>query len=512
MINRFIFVRCFIILSYPHFSTQGVAPLLNAPFNATSTFRNNFCKQQLQVLDGNVDLSDSLRGENLSIYTIQEQPVYMSNLHKNKTINDQKPGFMIEILDEVARRSGFYWRNSYSAYTLNETGLKTYSNLLLWSVRNYDVSAYFWDKTAPRMAEGVVFPQNYHDESIVMVTLKNNDNDAISYTSFTNPFTPSVWLAILGTVLFSGLTYFFVSRIESKTSQDEAGENQNSFGSSFYLAAMAFTGNIEMEASAFGTKLLSFSLAFWALLITAAYTANLASFLLIKNSSLPINSMEQAVRKQVPICVVGFTNHDEYVSAKYPEARLRRKNNRKEMFDDLLNGHCSVLLIGKKNYEVETQKKEHNANCRLTTVGSALSDIPAGFANTHDAGDLCTSLVYHVLDYHLMNMQADGFIDDTWGKYLNMFDQPECKKSEFDIDIDAPESSLGLNEMAGIFILHLIISSVAIIVPSIKYVMQKYCVKQKLDPMEDSRNVDDSELAQSTDSDTRLRSRRAFIP
>jgi len=132
-----------------------------------------------------------------------------------------------------------------------------------------------------------------------MVTLTNRES-GVNYLSFTFPFKPSVWLAILVTMMFSGFTYLLLSKLEPNTS--EAQGVQNSSLSSFWVAVMAFTGNIEIEAVAFGTTFLSLSLAFWSLLITAACTANLASFILIKNSSFPVNSMEEAVQKSTYLC------------------------------------------------------------------------------------------------------------------------------------------------------------------------------------------------------------------
>ena len=76
---------------------------------------------------------------------------------------------------------------------------------------------------------------------------------------------------------------------------------------------MAFIGNIEFEALNFATRLWSFSLAFWVLIITYSYTANMASFLVARNTKYgEITSMEQATLKKAPVCLLGQTNTDEW--------------------------------------------------------------------------------------------------------------------------------------------------------------------------------------------------------
>ena len=50
------------------------------------------------------------------------------------------PGFMVEILDEVAKRAGFTWRDSYSLFRDPEKLGKTWTDLVQWQVKSYDMS------------------------------------------------------------------------------------------------------------------------------------------------------------------------------------------------------------------------------------------------------------------------------------------------------------------------------------------------------------------------------------
>merc|ERR1712095_241406 len=107
--------------------------------------------------------------------------------------------------------------------------------------------------------------------------------------SFMLPFTNSVWFSCLITIIFSGLTYFFLAKpikiYEDRSSDTEETEeseeetHSQDVRTSLYKAAMAFTGNFDFEAETLATRLWSFSMAFWVMLMLTAYTANLASFL-----------------------------------------------------------------------------------------------------------------------------------------------------------------------------------------------------------------------------------------
>jgi hypothetical protein len=91
-------------------------------------------------------------------------------LRTSKTALQKHTGFMIEVLDEVARRAGFTWRNSYTFFEAPETYGKSWTDLLLWQISSYDLSGEWWVPTLRRRALGVSFLEGFYDSSIALVT------------------------------------------------------------------------------------------------------------------------------------------------------------------------------------------------------------------------------------------------------------------------------------------------------------------------------------------------------
>ena len=97
------------------------------------------------------------------------------------------------------------------------------------------------------------------------------------------------------------------------------------------------------------------------LIITSAYTANLASFLVMRNTKYgEITSIEQAVLKKAPVCLVGSTNMDTYFTTNYPKATLVRKEDTLAMFDAVKSGECYVALVGKNAFDGYIRDSEVN--------------------------------------------------------------------------------------------------------------------------------------------------------
>ena len=58
-------------------------------------------------------------------------------------IAEQNPGLFAVILDEVAKRAGFSWRDSYAAFEPIDAVLdegKTWTDLLQWQTQNFDIA------------------------------------------------------------------------------------------------------------------------------------------------------------------------------------------------------------------------------------------------------------------------------------------------------------------------------------------------------------------------------------
>lgn len=222
------------------------------------------------------------------------------------------------------------------------------------------------------------------------------------------------------------------------------------------------------------------SLALWALITGAAYTANLASFLVSRRApESVIQSIQEANLLIAPMCLQSKTALDEYVSTRYPSSILRRCATEREVYDALIDGYCEVALVPRYSYETFRRNRAVNTDCVLEWQGRVEHFVPSGMATLVDAGSLCTSLISYVLDYYLLEMQTDGFLERAWESHLEpvgdqvCYDLVDMEASVLSPDDDEDTYSLSVEEMAGIFITHAAMSFVALSIALVQYYYNK---------------------------------------
>lgn len=141
------------------------APIQTLQFMSNITHRTNMCQKQLLFRAGLIEFKDLLRGMNLSVALVYNAATGMINYDEAARDFEPYPGLIITILDELASRAGFEWRNSwgavfpahlYDGYRLKPNA--TVDDALFWSVNAYDISATAWDETLERLRLGITFP------------------------------------------------------------------------------------------------------------------------------------------------------------------------------------------------------------------------------------------------------------------------------------------------------------------------------------------------------------------
>ena len=168
---------------------------------------------------------------------------------------------------------------------------------------------------------------------------------------------------------------------------------------------------------------MSFSTAFWSLLIISAYTANLASFLVIRNQrGVRPETLENAVRQNKKMCVWRSTPTDVSISSSYPAyaegGNWRRFDDQKDIFRSLRTGDCEIAVTEVSSWDTFQYDEELNYDCSLEWIGRPYRTVPASFGVKSDAGELCTSFMRDVWNYHLHNMENDGTMDSLWDAHL----------------------------------------------------------------------------------------------
>jgi hypothetical protein len=126
-------------------------------------YRTDVCDRQYQLIVGNVTLKKALEGLDLTVAITNypsptENELFSLDPVTGGIKEGDDPGLFVVLLDEVARRAGFRWRNSYVAIdplTADVDGNKTWTDLLQWEVNHFDIAADYWARSQERMAMGV---------------------------------------------------------------------------------------------------------------------------------------------------------------------------------------------------------------------------------------------------------------------------------------------------------------------------------------------------------------------
>jgi Ligand-gated ion channel len=315
----------------------------------------------------------------------------------------------------------------------------------------------------------VTFPRGWYDGSVVLVqSVTPFIAKDVSLWSFLLPFDRYVWLAIVGAIIFTGLTYLLMERLD--TDSDERDLESKPWVSIF-IASLTFTGHFEFRPNTNPARLLSFSWTFWAVIIASAYTANLASFLVRRrNDKVVVATLEDALKFNTPVCIQRYTIMDDIITKKYPDMNVVRKESEKEIFEGLRipsNGTepvCGAALTNLDTFENYRNNKEINGDCSLSTERRIIKSIPGGFATSADTGKYCTSLIYYVLNLLIAEMIQDNFVADAWKKHIAKISDITCPEN---VNLDKNSGDkyrLSMKDMAGIFIVHAVLMFVAILI------------------------------------------------
>lgn len=432
-------------------SAQETPAFATAAFDESVNFRQNVCDRQDLFHNKTVQLRNALEGLELRVLTAGGT-VYRDK--DTNAIQEDYPGPVGLLLDELALRAKFTWRSSYGIVTSRNKS-RTFDELLTWQVNTYDVAANRWTEDIERLALGISFPEGWEDGSIILVGMKGSSSSGgFDFFSFLEPLDWGVWVMIAVTIVLTGIIYWGLERLDEGTDRQRLGGNPSD---AVFFSALTFTTHFEFQPRKNHARFITFSLTFWALVISSAYVANLASFLVVDNTpTQPVQSVQEAVHLGYPLCVWDSTAQDQIVSSVFPSGKYVRKVTNKEVYEGVRNGDCAFAITTVGDWEINEGNSSINGDCKLTWVGRVFRFAQAGFATKSDSGTLCTSLIRDSLDLHLKEMKQAGFIDRVWKQWLDANRDIDCAAvaNTASAAYNGESPRLSMVDMGGIFILH----------------------------------------------------------
>eukprot|EP00977_Amphora_coffeiformis_P001030 scaffold220_cov169-Amphora_coffeaeformis.AAC.10 len=411
--------------------------------NRDGTFRNDFCHLSDQVIVyQNLTLDKALQGVDLHVALMQGEFVNWQ-IERNdpndptritrRVLDPDFPGLVPRLLDELCKRAGCTWRNSYAAVDYADLPEdRSFNDMLYWSTEVYDLQAEWWMRSISRLREGMTFTEPWYDGTIIMVSKRvDGEKDAFDPWGWLAPFDRGVWIMVIATVLGSAIIHWLLQSVLNPNATEE--EKVDPIEAT-WLFATAFAGQFEFDPQTGPARLFTFSIAFWALLMTSAYTANLASFLVIRNApEQQIESIQQAVQLDKTMCVWKASGTEDAVVkafSQYASSGKLKRTSQRGVYEGLKSGECDIAITEVSSWDVFQANEEINGDCSLAWIGRPFQNVPASFAVKSDAGTLCTSLLRDVFNLFLHDMESDGTIEVLWDEAISETATVQCDAVE----------------------------------------------------------------------------------
>ena len=408
----------------------------------------NFCQTYANVDAGKVERRNALKGMNISAallpYTVDE------NRDPNNYIANQ-------VFDEVARRAGFSWRNSYQV--IDNPSNQTWGDILYNASDRYDIIVDWWFKTQKRLNHGIVYADGWYNADYIMIT-KQQPKKTFEAGSILKPFTDGVWFLLFLTSIGSGLIYYLLDFLSHRKGNKEM---ETKMGESIFFSFLTGTGHLYYRPDYTSNRVFTFSLCFLFLVVSSAYTANLAAFLVNDSAITTITSFQDVVNQRLPVCVADRISKFTRLQRDYPTANYVMRKTELEGFQALNEGHCDIVLTASESFNEYKKMTVYNPNCNLEWVGRAVYKSMASFA-VKDSKELCTSLLLNIIDIHVNEMKTDGSLGNIWDQYRKMTVDTCSDQVGRTVFVDDDLHRLTTTNMAGIFFIHFLIALISVII------------------------------------------------
>ena len=311
--------------------------------------RHDWCDAMRAVNNGSLALRDAMRGRQLSVSLTRpphSAPLGFVNVDADTGAVPQgrNAGFMIEVLDEVAARAGFSWRDSFSFFDNPETFGKTWTDLVQWQIGAYDLSGEWWVPTMARRERGVSVVEGFFDSSLVLVAQQQGTEPrtfAADIGAWSKPMRAGVWVMAVFFSLVVGIAYAYIEEGEQGSDldrDDRAGNYTHSILSALLLSTRVGAPRPRSLAG----MLLVFGWSCFALVLVSCYVANMVLMLMDEHAParFVLDDMRDAVVRALPVCVWEASAAGEVLRAKLPTLNSVQSSGTSGLTQVMAGGLC----------------------------------------------------------------------------------------------------------------------------------------------------------------------------
>ncbi|CAK9075418.1 unnamed protein product [Durusdinium trenchii] len=330
-------------------------------------------------------------------------------------------GLEIDILNELGLRAGF----TYSMVIHDWSNITSFKKALAERIMLQDMITYaYWFITPGRMGIGAYSPYGFL-EAMLFAVVVPKEKSMFSFDeifSFLTPFSPAVWFCFLGLMIGTGLMYRFLETSNDEDFPEGRGLfDIRNFLDSIFKSSGHITGASGFAPKTWPGKVLLMSWTWCIVLTLSAYTANLASFLVMKaENAAGFSSLTSAVQQMKKVSVERGGPVETWFQNNYPDYPELQSVPLvpEERALKLTNQEHDTGIFAKFEVDMLKQRPNINPHCNMKTIGEPLLNIQAGWMVGNDVNENCTILVRDVLAVWFVRMDLDGTLSRLTKKSL----------------------------------------------------------------------------------------------
>ncbi|XP_012251025.2 glutamate receptor ionotropic, kainate 2-like isoform X2 [Athalia rosae] len=401
-----------------------------------------------------------------------------------ETGNDRYEGFGIDIIQEVAKKLGFNYTfvESDEVYGSKDPATGEFDGLIRKIMDGVaDLAICDLTITADRQ-EAVDFTMPFMNLGISILFVKPRPAGS-SLFAFLSPYSIEVWLYTTAAYVVVSLLLWVVGRLcpDEWTNpypcieEPRELENQLSLKNCFWFLAGAFMQQgSEIAPIGLSTRMVAGSWWFFCLIITQAYTANLAAFLVIESKQVLIKNVEDLATNQHGIkygAKASGSTIDFFKASTHPTYKKMYEYMR-ENADEVLMGRNDLgvakVLEGGYAFFMESSSIAYEAErkCDLDEVGSLLDSKGYGIAMKK------FSPYRNALSTTILTLQETGVLKDLENKWWKQKrGGGRCEEGKATSDAKA----LGTGNVGGVFIVLIVGTALACIWTALELLWEISC-------------------------------------
>eukprot|EP00929_Paragymnodinium_shiwhaense_P034025 TRINITY_DN18560_c0_g1_i1.p1 TRINITY_DN18560_c0_g1~~TRINITY_DN18560_c0_g1_i1.p1 ORF type:complete len:641 (+),score=129.69 TRINITY_DN18560_c0_g1_i1:147-2069(+) len=387
--------------------------------SSRSSARTPLCEQVNLLQNGTLELVDGLAGMKIrGAVTLWDDGLLA------KSADGQWSGLYWELLSELAKRGGFEFELIEHPFGEGHG----WTDWLFETMEIYDINVEYWLPTALRTSKGAFPVFGIFETSTQFAVHAKPNEKKLEWFSFLYPLSDEVWYTLLASSIATSLAYTMAEW--GRNEDDLMSAPAESIFNTIFLSLFTVTGAGTFTPKSWSGKIITWSWAWCILLFVSAYTANLAAFLIIKpKSGVSFDSLEAAMSAGTTICVWKGTPQEEYLSAyiassspQYKGTQVTAKHPMQALYDDDCDAALGAAI------EIRTARDSYDMNpcCSLEVVGGSLTFTEGSWMVKNDYVESCTALVRDVLFALSVRLKDEGVFDSLVNAYFDAKASGHC--------------------------------------------------------------------------------------